>query len=721
MCGIFAYLNHLVPVDRQHIIDVLLKGLERLEYRGYDSAGLAIDGEFNDKGELSTEIIKATGKVQKLREKCLLSKLDKKEEIHCHLGIAHTRWATHGEPSDVNSHPHPSNPQNTFAVVHNGIITNYSELKTFLQGKGHVFLSATDTEVISKLIQYHYDLDTKKQFGFRDIVEKAVVQLEGAFAIVVKGTPFPNEAVACRRGSPLLIGIKAQGKLSTNQLRVQTEAPLVGDLSDNIPVGLNVGLSTASTAVCMSTRDLPRSFSKSGRLSSMTNLNLVSEGYTAIEYFLASDASAIIDHTRRVIYLEDNDVAHIVLGEIAIHRVKVAGAVQKYQQSENDLRQIHTLEMEIQQLMRGNYDHFMMKEIMEQPEALTNAMRGRVKADPNNASETTVRLGGLVEYIETIRRSRRIMFIACGTSYHSCLAARAFLEEVTELPIDIELASDFMDRQCPIFRDDTCFFVSQSGETADTLNTLRYCKNRGALIVGIVNTVGSTISRESHCGVHLNIGPEIGVASTKAYTAQIVCLLMFGIMMGGDSLRMKNRMIEVIDTLKKLPELAKEVLKLNDQIKELAVELHQQKSLLVMGRGYQYATCLEGALKIKELTYMHSEGILSGELKHGPLALIDENMPVCMIVIKDSTFAKSINALQQVHARKGRPIVITTQECVESIKAFAHSIIVVPAATDCVQPILTTIPLQLLSYHIAVQRGYNVDFPRNLAKSVTVE
>lgn len=335
--------------------------------------------------------------------------------------------------------------------------------------------------------------------------------------------------------------------------------------------------------------------------------------------------------------------------------------------------------------------------------------------------DTQVRLGGLVQYIETIRRSRRLVFIACGTSYHSCLAARAFLEEVTEIPIDIELASDFMDRKCPIFRDDTCFFVSQSGETADTLNTLRYCRGRGALIVGIVNTVGSTISRESHCGVHLNIGPEIGVASTKAYTAQIVCLLMFGIMMGNDRISMQSRVKEVVDDFKKLPDLVREVLKLNDQIKELSEEMWESKSLLVMGRGYQYATCLEGALKIKELTYMHSEGILSGELKHGPLALIDESMPVCMIVIKDTTFAKSINALQQVHARKGRPIVITTEECVSAVKDFAHSIIVVPTATDCVIPILTTIPLQLLSYHIAVRRGYNVDFPRNLAKSVTVE
>lgn len=421
--------------------------------------------------------------------------------------------------------------------------------------------------------------------------------------------------------------------------------------------------------------------------------------------------------------IEDNDVAHICLGEIGIHRMKVSSPLELYQNPEaiKSTREIQHLEMEIHQIMRGNFEHYMMKEIYEQPDALDNTMRGRVRYSDDPSIPHLVNLGGLLKYMESIKRSRRLIFLACGTSYHSCLAARAFLEEMTHMPVDIELASDFMDRECPIFRDDCCFFVSQSGETADTLNTLRYCKNRGSLIVGIVNTVGSTISRESHCGVHLNIGPEIGVASTKAYTAQIVCLLMIAIMMASDRVSMQKRIRSVVEELRILSQKVTDVLKCNDDVLKLTEELHDQRSLLVMGRGYQYATCLEGALKIKELTYMHSEGILSGELKHGPLALIDELMPVIMIVMKDKTYKKSLNALQQVSARKGRPIVICTEECADDVRLFAYKMLVIPSSIDCIQPILTTVPLQLLSYHIAVKRGHNVDFPRNLAKSVTVE
>jgi len=704
MCGIFAYLNHLVPTDRKRIVDILIAGLQRLEYRGYDSAGLAIDGDFNETGLLTTELIKATGKVAKLSDKVFASNLDMKEDFQCHLGIAHTRWATHGEPSDVNSHPHPSSPNNDFVVVHNGIITNYRELTEFLQSKGYKFVSQTDTEVIAKLIQYIFDQDEAKQLNFRQLVEACVEQLEGAFALVFKSLHFPNEAVAARRGSPLLVGIKTAEKLRSDNLPV-----LIGDKESEVP-------GARKEAFGFSSASLPRTLSVSGRVSSMANLKLsAGEEMFPIEYFLASDASAIIEHTKRVIYLEDNDVAHIFLGEIAIHRCKPPEWGLPTEEESKTSRIIQTLDMELSQIMRGNFDHFMQKEIFEQPESIFNTMRGRVNFDSQQ-----VMLGGLKSEIDTMRRSRRLMFIACGTSYHSTLAVRAFIEEMTEVPVAVELASDFMDRATPIFRDDVCFFISQSGETADTLATLRYCKSRGALVVGVVNTVGSTISRETHCGVHLNAGPEIGVASTKAYTSQIIALVMFALMMSSDRISTTERRKKVIAAMQELPSKIKEVLKLDQQMKALAEELYKDKSLLVMGRGYQYATCLEGALKIKELTYMHSEGILSGELKHGPLALIDENMPVIMIVMNDATFSKSQNALEQVTARHGRPIVLCTPDTQHKVERFGRTV-VVPSTEDCLQTILTVIPLQLLSYHLAVRKGFNVDFPRNLAKSVTVQ
>lgn len=703
MCGIFAYLNHLVPQKREDIVNILLKGLSRLEYRGYDSSGIAVDGDFNEQGKISTVLVKSRGKVAILREKCFASKaLDMSDEFSCHVGIAHTRWATHGEPSDVNSHPHPSSPDCQFAVVHNGIITNYRELKEFLQSKGHVFLSETDTEIVAKLIQYFYDNDANRQMNFRELVEQVVNQLEGAFALVFKSIHFPNEAVAARRGSPLLVGIKSEKRLQGEGMK---EIPvLIGAESiDEIWKDGKAPIGMSSTA-------LPRTMSASGRLSSMTNLQLAdSEDPTSVEYFLASDASAIIEHTKRVIYLEDNDVAHICLGEMTIHRIKKSGA-------SSSSREIKTLEMEMEQIMKGNFSTFMQKEIFEQPDSVVNTMRGRI-----NFKNETVTLGGLSSELFTMRRCRRLIFIACGTSFHSALAARSFIEEMTEIPVGVELASDFMDRMTPIFRDDVCFFISQSGETADTLNTLRYCKARGALIVGITNTVGSTISRESHCGVHLNAGPEIGVASTKAYTSQIIALILFALMMSGDKISSSDRRKEVIHALAELPAKIEEVLKLDSVIQDLSETLYKERSLLVMGRGYQYATCVEGALKIKELTYMHSEGILSGELKHGPLAMIDENMPVIMVVIRDSTFTKSQNALEQVTARHGRPIVICTQDSVAALSKSAYKTIVIPHTVDCLQGILSIIPLQLLSYHLAVKKGLDVDCPRNLAKSVTVE
>jgi glucosamine--fructose-6-phosphate aminotransferase (isomerizing) len=380
------------------------------------------------------------------------------------------------------------------------------------------------------------------------------------------------------------------------------------------------------------------------------------------------------------------------------------------------IREVHQLNMEIQQIMKGDFKTFMQKEIFEQPDSVVNTMRGRV-----NFNSKRVTLGGIKDFLPEIKRCRRLIMIACGTSYHSAVATRQLVEELTELPVMVELASDFLDRQTPIFRDDVCFFISQSGETADTLNALRYCKPRGALIVGITNTVGSSICRESHCGVHVNAGPEIGVASTKAYTSQILALVMFALVVSEDRISLQPRRAEIMEALEKLPDQIRQVLALDDAVNELAQKMYHQKSLLVMGRGYNYATCMEGALKVKELSYMHCEGIMSGELKHGPLAMVDETMPIVMILCKDQVYTKSLNALQQVVARKGRPILICDERVpVDDLCNLEH-VLRVPYTVDCVQVILTIIPMQLLSYHLAELRGQNVDRPRNLAKSVTVE
>ena len=426
-----------------------------------------------------------------------------------------------------------------------------------------------------------------------------------------------------------------------------------------------------------------------------------------VEYFFASDASAVIEHTKRVIFFEDDDVAAVKEGALSIHRLRRC-------MDDPHAREITTLKMEIQQIMKGNYEYFMQKEIFEHP-SLVTTMRGRL-----NFRDNSVTLGGIKDYIPEIKRCRRLMLIGCGTSYHSAIATRQLLEELTELPVMVELASDFLDRNTPVFRDDVCFFISQSGETADTLMALRYCKGRGALIVGITNTVGSSICRESHCGVHINAGPEIGVASTKAYTSQFISLVMFALVMSEDRISLGARRQQIIEGLKNLDNLIRQVLQLDEKVKELAKSLFQHKSLLIMGRGYNFATCMEGALKVKELTYMHSEGIMAGELKHGPLALVDDSMPVIMIVMRDPVYVKCMNALQQVTARDGKPIVIC-EEGDEETKMFADRVLEVPKTVDCLQGILTVIPMQLLSFHIAVLRGCNVDCPRNLAKSVTVE
>lgn len=696
MCGIFGYLNYLVPKQRKYIIETLINGLRRLEYRGYDSAGIAFDGgnevSFSDSEKRVCELVRQKGRVEDLDKFIrLVEGLDWEVEFETHCGIAHTRWATHGEPSAVNSHPQRSDDNNEFVVVHNGIVNNYKDLKQFLIKKGYKFESETDTETVVKLIKYVYDKHkaSGEKLTFQDLVELVITQLEGAFALLFKSIHFPGEVAATRRGSPLLIGVKCDSQLGTNHI------PIVFSKASDTEIR------NGHIGVCQSpfTRPDANTEAQFHPLGNKKN----------IEYFFASDASAVIEHTNQVIFLEDDDVAVVKDGRLSIHRIKKDGF-----ESETQHREIHELQLEIQQIMKGNYDYFMQKEIFEQPESVVNTMRGRVQYD-----QMKVVLGGIKDYLSEIRRCRRLIFIACGTSYHSAVATRQLLEELTELPVVVELASDFLDRSTPIFRDDVCFFISQSGETADTLLALRYCKQRGALIVGITNTVGSSISRESHCGIHINAGPEIGVASTKAYTSQFISLVMFGLVMCEDSVSKKERHDEIIRGLRDLPGQIKQVLNLEKEIDELSKTLYKEKSLLLMGRGFNYATCLEGALKVKELTYMHSEGILAGELKHGPLAMVEPSMPILMVVMDDPVKQKCLNAYQQVHARGGNPVLICNDSDTE-ILSLGHRTIAIPKTVDCLQGILSVIPLQLLSYQIAVLRGYDVDCPRNLAKSVTV-
>ncbi|KKY22646.1 putative glucosamine--fructose-6-phosphate aminotransferase [Phaeomoniella chlamydospora] len=689
MCGIFGYINYLTERDRKFVLNTLLNGLSRLEYRGYDSAGLVIDG---DKGE--TVAFKEVGKVAKLKALIDESDIDMDYCYTNQVGIAHTRWATHGPPSRLNCHPHRSDPTWEFSVVHNGIITNYKELKAFLEIKaGAKFETETDTECIAKLAKYLYD--SEPTLDFVSLAKAIVRELQGAFSILLKSSAhFPGECIAARKASPLVIGIKTDRKMQSDFIDVN----FFDEPNKSGPPELasqNAAL-TASSLRPVPQRNEPRRFS------------VADNEIASVEYFISSDPSSIIEHTKRVLYLEDDDIAHLHDGELDIHRLRA-------NDGSSSVRAIQLLELELQEIMKGKFDHFMQKEIFEQPESIFNTMRGRVDFE-----KKTVMLGGLRQYISTIRRCRRLIFIACGTSYHSCMATRGVFEELGELPISVELASDFLDRSPPIFRDDVCVFVSQSGETADSLLALRYCLERGALTVGIVNVVGSSISQLTHCGVHVNAGPEIGVASTKAYTSQFVALVTFALYLSEDRAFKQQRREEIIAAMAHLPEQFKEILKLNENIKTMCDTFKGQKSMLLLGRGLQFPTALEGALKIKEISYLHCEAVMSGELKHGVLALVDEHLPIIMIQTRDNLFTKSMNAYQQVTARAGRPIVI----CNSGDKEFPqekNERIEVPHTIDVLQGLLNVIPLQLMSYWLAVGEGLNVDFPRNLAKSVTVE
>lgn len=692
----------MVDRTRGEIVDNLIEGLQRLEYRGYDSSGIAIDGD--QKG--SNIIVKTPGKVQVLKQKIIDDKIERSTIFDNHVGIAHTRWATHGQPMVENCHPHRSDPSGEFIVVHNGIITNYRALKTLLLSKGFEFESETDTECIAKLFKHVYDTNLKAgiSLDLNELTKQVLYELEGSYGLLVKSVHYPGEVCGTRKGSPLLVGVKTEKKLKVDFVDVEFPDPKQQAQQDaainhakhhgSIPEGL-----------------LPLASNESNLRTSQSRAFLADDGVPMpVEFFLSSDPASVIQHTKKVLFLEDDDIAHIYDGELHIHRAKKSAG-------ESTTRQIQTLEMELNEIMKGPYNHFMQKEIFEQPDSTFNTMRGRI--DFNN---DIVTLGGLKAWLPTIRRCRRIIMIACGTSYHSCLATRSIFEELTEIPVSVELASDFLDRKSPVFRDDTCVFVSQSGETADSILALQYCLDRGALTVGIVNSVGSSMSRQTHCGVHINAGPEIGVASTKAYTSQYIALVMFALSLSNDSISKKNRHHEIIQGLQKIPDQIKKVLNLENQIKDLCdATLNDQKSLLLLGRGYQHATALEGALKIKEISYMHSEGVLAGELKHGVLALVDDKLPIIAFATRDSLFPKVMSAIEQVTARDGRPIIICNEgdKTVSDGKAFAT--LQVPLTVDCLQGLLNVIPLQLMSYWLAVNRGIDVDFPRNLAKSVTVE
>eukprot|EP00890_Picochlorum_soloecismus_P004971 jgi/Picsp_1/5475/NSC_02834-R1_protein len=667
------------------IVECLLKGLERLEYRGYDSAGFAIDDESfvefdKENGHVnlmpSSTVIKSQGKVQQLRslaeETFMQNGIDMHVPYWITSGIAHTRWATHGQPSAINAHPQSSGDDQEFLVVHNGIITNYNALKSFLIQKGEDFVSETDTEVIAKLCKYVY-ASVGGQIDFPQLVMDVMSYMEGSYALLVKSSHFPGELLACKKGSPLILGVKGHEE-----------------------GGLRLGS--------------PRQLA-----------NSESEKKPGVEYFLSSDASAIVEHTKRVIVLEDGDILHLAHGNFGVFNITERKATDGYQKFKR-APDLVELELEVEHIMKGGFDHFMQKEIFEQPETLMQTMRGRVTFEDVPFGQRRIKLGGLVEHLETIQRCRRIVIVACGTSYNAGLACRSALETLAEVPVALELASDLLDRRSPIFRDDTCIFISQSGETADTLRSLEFALKKGALCVGVTNTVGSSIARLTHCGVHINAGAEIGVASTKAYTSQIVVLLIMALALSEDKISGYQECSVLIKGLQALPDAARKCLQLSDKIAALANHLLNEHSLLLFGRGCNYATALEGALKVKEVALMHSEGILAGEMKHGPLALVDNKMPILVIATRDSLYSKMFSVIEQLKARGGRLIVICSEGDEDMIKLAGNTatILEIPCLPEYLQPILNVIPLQMLSYHLAVSRGHNVDQPRNLAKSVTV-
>ena len=608
MCGIIGYIG------TRGATPLLLEGLKRMEYRRYDSAGVAV---MNGTG---VETRKAAGKISQL-ERALATK-----PVEGDTGIGHTRWATHGVPNDCNAHPHVD-CKGDIAVVHNGIIENSGTLKKGLEARGHEFASDTDTEVIAHLIEEAFD------GNLEDAVIEALWQIEGTYGIAVVSSKDKNKIVAARKGSPLLLGL--------------------------------------------------------------------GEG----EYYVASDVSAILAQTREVVYLDDGDVAVLTRDGYTILN-------QRAQQLE---RGVSKIDWDLDQIERGGFDHFMLKEIFEQPATVENAMRGRLLPD-----QGTSKLGGLNMTDEELLRFDNILITACGTSWHSALIGEHMLESLARIPVEVEYASEFRYRN-PVVTDKTlCIVISQSGETADTLAAMREAKSRGARTYGIVNVVGSTIARESDGGIYVHAGPEIGVASTKAFTSQVIALLLFTLKLA----RLRNLSMvdgkEIIEELQKLPSKIQSVLDRADEVEKIAEDFKNAQNFLYLGRGYSFPTALEGALKLKEISYIHAEGYPAAEMKHGPIALIDEKMPVVFVTPHDSVFDKVVSNVQEVKARGGRVIAITTRE-EESLEGKLDYEFRIPETKDMLTPVLASVPLQLLAYYIAVKRGANVDQPRNLAKSVTVE
>ncbi|MBL7839218.1 MAG: glutamine--fructose-6-phosphate transaminase (isomerizing) [Cyclobacteriaceae bacterium] len=611
MCGIVGYVGHR---DAQQVI---IKGLKRLEYRGYDSAGIAL----LNKG---LNVYKKKGKVSELEEYL------KGKELASTIGIGHTRWATHGEPNDVNAHPHYSSSKK-LAIIHNGIIENYSSLKQELINKGHSFTSETDTEV---LIHFIEDIQENNHCALDEAVRLALTKVVGAYAIVIMSLEDPNLLIAARKGSPLVIG-----------------------------VGKN-------------------------------------------EYFIASDATPIIEYTNEVVYLNDFEIAVINDDKLKIKTVEDAPMTPYIQK----------LEMELEAIEKGGFDHFMLKEICEQPRSIKDCLRGRLDSQSGRLV-----LGGIREYVNKLANADRIIILACGTSWHAGLVAEYMFEEFCRIPVEVEYASEFRYRN-PIVREgDMVFAISQSGETADTLAAIELAKSKGATIFGVCNVVGSSIARASHAGSYTHAGPEIGVASTKAFTAQLTVLSMICLIVAQKKGTITDQKFhEMLVELENIPAKVEKTLKLNDQIREIAYTFKDATNFLYLGRGFNFPVALEGALKLKEISYIHAEGYPAAEMKHGPIALIDEEMPVVFIATRDSSYEKIVSNIQEVKARKGRVIAVVT-EGDKLIPDMAEFTIEVPAVQETLMPIVSVIPLQLLSYHIAVMRGCNVDQPRNLAKSVTVE
>ncbi len=611
MCGIVGYIGN------KEAYPILISGLYRLEYRGYDSAGIAI---VNSK----TNIYKTQGKVSDLEN------FASGKDIKGTIGIGHTRWATHGEPNNVNAHPHKS-MNGHFVIIHNGIIENYARLKKRLENRGYIFESETDTEVLVNLIEHIYLIG---QVSAEVAVRLALTKVVGAFGILVICKDENNQIIAARKGSPLVIG--------------------------------------------------------------------VGKG----EYFFASDASPIIEHTSSVIYLNDNDMAVVTKDSLSLKTIN------------NDFLEpkIQTIDIELGEIEKGGYDHFMLKEIFEQPRSINDTFRGRISLDKKQ-----LQLGGLFNIIPKLVEARRIIIIGCGTSWHAGLVGEYLFEELARIPVEVEYASEFRYRNPVIYKDDVVIAISQSGETADTLAAIKLAKENEALVLGICNVVGSSIPRETDGGVYTHAGPEIGVASTKAFTAQVTVLTMMAIILGQKRNTITQEKYEyLIKALTEIPDKIEQILSYNDMFKIIAETYKNSEHFLYLGRGLQFPVALEGALKLKEISYIHAEGYPAAEMKHGPIALIDENMPVVVIATKDKSYEKIVSNIQEIKARKGIVIAIVTKGDT-IIKNIANYTIEIPEVYEELSPLLTVIPLQILSYHIAVLRGCNVDQPRNLAKSVTVE